>query len=225
VGSGAFIRSSTALIGPTLGILARRWLHSSARCHAVSLASTSSSCSGPGWVGHARKPNGFGRESRLRTSPILSPLLGEQAGCFGGHSTLHPLRRWLGSGLPANEERAVHTRWGSAARCWSRHDAPVPRRGRSATGQAAGVPPQAAGGHPTPVQAEAGDLIRVSETGASCAGFYRHAETGAVSRGAALLLCRMVLPSFRYSIICHGWNMMGTQPKGGAAHTTRVGHV
>jgi hypothetical protein len=29
--------------------------------------------------------------------------------------------------------------------CWNRHDPPVPRRGRSAAGRAARVPPQAAG--------------------------------------------------------------------------------
>jgi hypothetical protein len=43
-GSGVFIRSSTTPIGPTLGILSRRWLHSSARRQAISLASTSAIC-------------------------------------------------------------------------------------------------------------------------------------------------------------------------------------
>src|SRR3954452_6909578 len=36
--------TDTAPIGPTPGILASRWLHSSARCKAKSLASTSSIC-------------------------------------------------------------------------------------------------------------------------------------------------------------------------------------
>jgi hypothetical protein len=43
-GSGVFIVSWTAPIGPTPGILARRRLHSSARCQAMSLASISSIC-------------------------------------------------------------------------------------------------------------------------------------------------------------------------------------
>src|SRR5271166_6415715 len=43
-GCGVFIVSSTAPIGPTPGILVSRRLHSSARCQAMSLASTLSIC-------------------------------------------------------------------------------------------------------------------------------------------------------------------------------------
>ena len=73
-GAGVFISSRVAPIGPMPGILARRRLHSSALCQAMSLASASAICACSCAYSSAWAANSS-RASYGRCNPLQPPIL------------------------------------------------------------------------------------------------------------------------------------------------------
>ena len=76
-GSGVFIMSNDALIGPTPGIFANLWLHSSLRCQTISFSSTraispvSAVFSCPCSANSSRASAGIASSAAILTSPLF----------------------------------------------------------------------------------------------------------------------------------------------------------